>query len=199
VRRDITVKKSQGFYAFALGSYPGVHGTDITVDVDGQDVRMLSMYLRGGCWHDEIDPKKKACKIFRQGMGSLKSWIDSVASKGIPFLIMGNFNRMFDLPGDKLWDKIDDGTKGNGDLLRITEGQNSNCWVEHIFPKYLDHIVLDKLTTGWIVPNSFKEIVYDERIDFLEKPSDHCPISVAIDIPSPTFVPSAPARALPVQ
>lgn len=199
VRRGITVNQSQSFYAGLGIKMWGIQGTDITVDVDGQEIRMLSVQLREGCWHDEIDPKKKACRILKQGMKSIKSWIDSRESEGIPFAIMGNFNRMFDLPGDKLWNEIDGGTKGNGDLSRITEGQKSNCWVEHISPKYLDHIILDKLTTGWVVRNSFKEIVYDERIDFLKKPSDHCPISVVIDIPSFTFVPSAPAPALQVQ
>ena len=67
-------------------------------------------------------------------------------------------------------------------LSRVTEGLDSGCWVGHYPPQYIDHIVLDKIATGWVVPGSFNQIVYSEGADLKEELSDHCPISVVIDV-----------------
>ncbi|MDH3690729.1 MAG: hypothetical protein OEU36_14870 [Gammaproteobacteria bacterium] len=40
--------------------------------------------------------------------------MDARAAAGIPFIVMGDFNRRFDVPGDEFWPEIDDGKPANG-------------------------------------------------------------------------------------
>ncbi len=191
VRKELTVTQNPDYEALNVAGGQR-HGTDISVMVDGQEVRMLSVHLQSGCWEDDIYSPSEPCVILSQQMHRLEQWIDQRAAEGVPFLVMGDFNRRFDIPNDQFWSEIDDGNPPNADLSRVTEGLDSGCWVGHYPPQYIDHIVLDKIATGWVVPGSFNQIVYSEGADLKEELSDHCPISVVIDVPSSPSTPSAP-------
>lgn len=189
VRKWLTVTQNPDHQALNI-SGDQKYGTDITVEVEGQAVRMLSVHLQAGCWQDDINSLNDACVILKEQMRELERWIDQRASERVPFVIMGDFNRRFDVPADEFWPEIDDADPANADLSRVTQGLDSGCWVGHYPPQYIDHIVLDKQATGWIVPGSFQQIVYVEGDEFKQELSDHCPLSVVIDIPSSLGSPS---------
>ena len=46
---------------------------------------------------------------------------------------------------------------------------------------YIDHIVLDRVSSKWLVDGSFRQTVYTEGESLKEKLSDHCPLSIIID------------------
>ena len=95
--------------------------------------------------------------------------------------MVGDFNRRFEAQGDTFWPEIDDHLPANADLLRVTEGRTSECW-DREFPLYIDHIVMDKQSSEWLVTNSFKQVVYSEDVSFKRKLSDHCPIAVQLAV-----------------
>ena len=52
------------------------NGTDITVSLNGESIRMLSVHLKSGCWDDSITSNKDACKTLLNQLAELEEWID---------------------------------------------------------------------------------------------------------------------------
>jgi len=157
------------------------HGTDISVKINGHWVRMLSVHLKSGCWGDPLNASKDACRKLSAQLPVLESWIDARVADGVPFLVLGDFNRRFDNNADDtFWPEIDDGTPANADLFRVTENHTDQCWGS-LYPNFIDHIVLDLISTKWVVKGSFSHLVYDEGTEYKKKLSDHCPVIVIIN------------------
>jgi len=107
-----------------------------------------------------------------QAEGVMEKWIDARAAEGEPFILLGDFNRRFDILGDTFWPEIDDGEPANADLSRVTKGKINECW-NKIYPMFIDHIVLDRIASDWIVEDSFSQLVYTEGTELKKKLSDH--------------------------
>ena len=166
------------------------HGTDITVTVEEQPIRFLSVHLKSGCFDRDLEsasPNSDCGKLNRQ-IPELESWIDTRAEEMVPFVVFGDFNRRFDASGDTFWPEIDDGDPENADLLRVNEGETSSCW-QGQYPMYIDHLVFDSLSSEWIVDDSFEQILYNEpfssnseRARLQRELSDHCPLAVNLEL-----------------
>jgi endonuclease/exonuclease/phosphatase family metal-dependent hydrolase len=156
------------------------HGTYITVIIGDIEIRMLSVHLRSGCWEVPLSTDKEACNKLREQLAELETWIDARAAEGEPFILLGNFNRRFDILGDTFWSEIDDGEPANADLSRVTKDKINECW-NKIYPMFIDHIVLDRLASDWVFEDSFSQLVYTEGTELKKKLSDHCPLSSIID------------------
>ncbi|MDJ0596237.1 MAG: hypothetical protein QNJ72_40705 [Pleurocapsa sp. MO_226.B13] len=146
---------------------------------------MLSVHLKSGCFTKALEglgSGRGACDKLSLQVPILEDWIDDRARDGIPFAVMGDFNRRLNISGDDLWQEIDDAEPANSDLTKVTEGRISDCF-DGKFPQFIDHIVLDKQSTDWLTPDSFEQKLYNQplsREDFL---SDHCAIAVTLDMP----------------
>ncbi len=181
VRNTLTVNRNPDLDA--LNVTGGLrHGVDITVSIDGQDIRMLSIHLKSGCFAGPLTHSSDACQKLKSQVPVIEQWIDDRASEAIPFIILGDWNRRFDMPQEGFWEEIDDGKPHNADLWRITEGQDQLCWGRE-FAVFIDHIVFDKRAARWIEPFTFEQIVYQEDEALKEKLSDHCPIGVIVAVP----------------
>ena len=184
VRKGIEVIQNPDYDALNVSG--GLrYGTDITVSTDNEKIRLLSVHLKSGCFTKPLDglgSGRGACDKLSRQVPILEDWIDDRASEGIPFAVMGDFNRRLNISGDDLWDEIDDGVPANADLTKVTEGRTSDCFSGQ-YPQYIDHIVLDKLSTGWLVANSFDQELYGQPIANQSKLSDHCAIAVTLDMP----------------
>lgn len=192
VRRGLQVVQNDDFVALSTaGSNRNNEdlrrGTDITVTVDGQDIRLLSVHLKSGCFAQQLSTNNgNDCRKLKAQIPILESWIDDRAASNTPFIVLGDFNRRFDTAGDEFWPDIDDGMPTNADLSRVTEGLESGCWVGTFPPTFIDHIVLDSLTTEWLVEDSFEQVIFTEANTRENRNvlSDHCPISVELDVDS---------------
>ncbi len=114
-------------------------------------------------------------------MPALEAWIDARARDGTPFAVAGDFNRRF-TPADPLWTAIDDGDPPEARLTDAARGMRSRCWGgEH--PALIDHIVLSRQVSPWIIPGSVEQVVFEDA-DLSRKRtlSDHCPLAVTLDI-----------------
>ncbi|SDB58619.1 endonuclease/exonuclease/phosphatase family protein [Bauldia litoralis] len=165
------------------------YGVDITVNVDGTPLRLLAVHLKSFCFqHPLSSGGSNNCQRLKQQIPVLEDWIDARAIEGVPFAVLGDFNRRFEidenLPSeDSFWQDIDDGKPKGLDLSRVTAGRTSECWGGR-HPDFIDHIVLDQIAVGWVSSGSFEQLVYDEADEQFDSVlSDHCPISVVLDIP----------------
>ena len=88
---------------------------------------------------------------------------------------MGDLNRRMDGR-----DELLAGLNQAAPLLRVTEGRASPCWGGASF---IDHILAGGAARGWVEPNSLRVLVYREGAEAKERLSDHCPVSVRLQLP----------------
>jgi hypothetical protein len=159
-------------------------GTDLTVMLDGQPLRLLSVHLKSFCHEDDLDDVSPSddthCARLKRQIPILESWIEARAQEGVPLVVLGDFNRRFNIAGDDMWRELDD---GEPDLANHTEGLTSAC-LNAQFPEYIDHIVTDTQATGLVRSGSFEQLLFT-TVDPGGQ-ADHCPISVVFETIGPT-------------
>ena len=178
VRRGIAVTQNPDLAA--LDIYPDAHfrlrsGADITLDVDGNRLRLLGVHLKSGCHYAPLANSGRVCDTLRRQVPPLQGWITQRREEGVPFVLLGDFNRRMDGRDDML-----DALNQAAPLLRVTEGRSTPCWGGNSF---IDHIMLGGAARGWLEANSMRVMVFREGEDAKERLSDHCPVSVRLDLP----------------
>jgi endonuclease/exonuclease/phosphatase family metal-dependent hydrolase len=204
----VAIKKTSGFKVTS-SEYKALdvdrvrHGMDIILTKDDKQLRLLAVHLKSGCFDKPLDSlsvnvmpdtperkfkEKNACNILSNQIEPLERWIDLRASEGIPFMVLGDFNRRFAIDIEKsyedhegLWQAIDD--EGREDLWSPTLTKNSQCWGGY-YKDYIDHIVLDSRAKSKYIDNSFNQLVFDGEYsrELSNALSDHCPISIELGL-----------------
>jgi endonuclease/exonuclease/phosphatase family metal-dependent hydrolase len=151
-------------------------GADVTLRFGPREMRLLSIHLKSGCHERALTDPAEECKILRRQLPALEQWIDARASEGIPFAVLGDFNRAF-RSGDEFWKEIDDGEPPQADLIDAGAGERPGCWNGR-HDRFIDHIVLSPAAAQWLAPQSFQELVYEPGAR--GRLSDHCPLAIVL-------------------
>ena len=176
----------------ALDPYPDARlplrsGADITLDLPGGRLRLLAVHLKTGCHFDPLRSRRPACATLRRQVPALQGWIAQRAREGVPFIVLGDFNREMD------GREVDHRNTGEPEellaalrqaapLARATEGHSDPCWGED--GGFIDHILAGGAARAWMQPATLRVLVYRETDPALkERLSDHCPVSVRFDLP----------------
>ncbi len=180
VRQDIPVVQHPDVAALDV-SLPGHRhlrtGLDATLTLHGIAVRVLAVHLKSGCWEDPLtDSVKGACRALTAQLPVLEAWIAARKAEGVPFLVLGDFNRR--LKADDLFLA---GMEGTAPLALATAGRASPCWGGEDF---IDHILAGGAAAQWMLPQTLRVLVYRETApEMKERLSDHCPVSVRFAVP----------------
>ena len=165
----------------ALDLYPEARhrlrsGADITVETPGGMLRLLNVHLKTGCHGDRLGSPKRECETLRGQIPALQGWIAQRRAEGVPFVLLGDFNRRMDAP-----EEMGRALTSTGPLLRATEGRASPCWGGGSF---IDHIFAGGAARAWMRPETMRVLVYRETdISARGRLSDHCPVSVRFNLP----------------
>jgi endonuclease/exonuclease/phosphatase family metal-dependent hydrolase len=207
-RVGVAVKKSMGFTVTAQEYRPlnvgrVRYGMDITLSKNNEKFRLLAVHLKSGCFEKALDDdsvakmanasknqqrSKAACQKLAKQIEPLESWIDQRATEGVPFVVIGDFNRRFNRDIAKaygenqgLWQAIDD--EGAEDLWAPTIALDSGCWGGY-YKDYIDHIVFDPKAKQNYQVDSFQQLVFKGKYSkqLSRSLSDHCPISVELSL-----------------
>ena len=185
-RFDRVVKRDHE--ALGLGSnarYQLRWGVDLMVSRDGRRLRLLNVHLKSKCFGKSLrDPRSRPCRTLARQVEPLEAWIDARWREGVPFVVLGDFNRAFDRHGrrDHLWSAIDDGDPPGLELHRLPAGRDPTCWrgtsLHHRHP--IDFFVFGARAWKRVDPGSFRQIVWTDADADPRRglPSDHCPIAV---------------------
>jgi DDE superfamily endonuclease len=110
----------------------------------------------------------------------LEGWIDAAAEGPTPFIVLGDFNRRFNQPGDRVWADRDDGEPANADVTALTQEMPISCR-DNTFTEFIDHIVVDPRVLRWVDRTSFRHITYGQADKAVwNQISDHCPLLVEL-------------------
>jgi endonuclease/exonuclease/phosphatase family metal-dependent hydrolase len=205
-RVGVAVRKSSGYKASAieyreLDQGLARRGMDVTLTKNDKSVRLLAVHMKSGCFDKALDQAsitkmpnsnekeqyaKTACAELAKQAKPLEAWIDARAKEGIPFILLGDFNRRFvkdialnytEVQG--LWQTIND--EGAEALWAPTITAESQCWGGY-YKDYIDHIIFDPKAKTHYVKNSFEQLVFEPKYtrELSQKLSDHCPISIKL-------------------
>jgi len=186
-RVGIAVRKTVQIHAnpdlAGLDAEPGApfrlrYGLDVTLTGPGRaSLRILVVHLKTGCQTDPIALSHRAqCALLARQIPALSGWIAARQQEGVPFMVLGDFNRVFDQP-----EEFGDAMAKAAPLLRATQGFENPCWDGAPF---IDHIFLGGPARAWLVPDSLRVQVFHEiGASWKEKLSDHCPVSIRLHWP----------------
>jgi endonuclease/exonuclease/phosphatase family metal-dependent hydrolase len=152
-------------------------GADITLHLGGSDLRVLAVHLKKGCREVPMPKaKSRVCEELRDQIPPLTDWITARRQEGVPFVILGDFNRWMDEKDTFLAE-----LRGAAPLVRATAGQSSPCWGSENF---IDHILAGGAAVTWMHPDTLRVLIYRETDkSWKDRLSDHCPVSVQFVVP----------------
>jgi endonuclease/exonuclease/phosphatase family metal-dependent hydrolase len=178
VRRGLTVRQNPDLVALDVNPNAPFRlrsGADITLDVQGNKLRLLNVHLKSGCHEQSLTNSGRTCATLRRQLPALQGWIAQRVEEGVPFLLMGDFNRRMDRPEELLAS-----LNQVAPLARATEGRGSSCWGGSSF---IDHILAGGAARAWMRPDTLRVLIYREGEDMKDHLSDHCPVSVRLTLP----------------
>ena len=160
-------------------------GVDLTVRRNGQSLRLLNVHLKSRCFAKSLRvPRDRHCRKLSRQVDLLEPWIDARWREGVPFVVLGDFNRALDRHGsrDHLWEAIDDGDPQGLKLHRLPAGQEPACWrgTSRYHRHPIDFFVFGARAWRRVDRASFRQVVWTDRDADARRglPSDHCPIAV---------------------
>ena len=169
IRKGVAFTRNPDLSELAIGNPDLRWGVDITL-AGAKPLRLLAVHLKSGCSAGE---EKKPCPALFDQVPVLQKWIDARRAEGIPFAMLGDWNRRLAVPEDAVWKRLNE----SATLVDSAEGKGATCVKR--YPDFIDHIVLDPKAAARRVPGTFSEFTYGVAED--QHPSDHCPITLTID------------------
>jgi endonuclease/exonuclease/phosphatase family metal-dependent hydrolase len=178
-KRGLTVTRQPDFTALDIrGDGSLRYGARIDLVHNGRTLKLMSVHLKSGCF--ENTTTSAACPTLLAQIPVLEGWIDEAARGAEPFIVLGDFNRRFNVPGDQVWAELDDSEPENADLTTLTKEMPVSCRTNE-FAEFIDHIVLDRRATPWADRTSFRQLTYRQADrEVWDKLSDHCPVQVEL-------------------
>lgn len=152
-------------------------GADVTLKLPGGFLRVLAVHLKSGCFEGRLTYRRnRACETLARQVPPLRGWIAERRAEGVPFVIMGDFNRRMDIRDPFFRD-----LERSAPLALATEGRLSPCWGGE---RFIDHIVAGGAARAWMQPQTLRVLLFAESgQQWKERLSDHCAVSVRFNIP----------------
>jgi len=152
-------------------------GEDVTLHLDSGPLRILAVHLKTGCRESPLfHTRRRQCRELAEQVPPLTQWIAARQAEGVPFILMGDFNRWMD-GHDQLWSAL----RRAAPLTRATQGFASPCWGGESF---IDHIIAGGPARDWLEPGTLRVLVFKQTgEEWKERLSDHCPVSVRLRLP----------------
>lgn len=174
IRKGIAYERHEDLHALDVGVDSLNHhlraGLDVTLHLDGGDLRVLVVHLKSGCFTDYS--QSDACPQLEAQLPVLLDWIKARLAANEAYIVTGDFNRRF-ARNDSFWKALN-----SVDRMTDAAGTTRPACYNGLYSKFIDHVVAGSKAQARI--SAFHEYVYPENTD-KNQISDHCPVSVKID------------------
>jgi endonuclease/exonuclease/phosphatase family metal-dependent hydrolase len=179
-------------------------GLDVMIPLKSGPLRVMVVHLKSGCQRSPLDSTGKdepACGPLSKQAPILKRWIDLRKAEGVPFMVMGDFNRVL-TPGSSHEQCPAQGACDRRALLPWLDANGVDtapiliptalvehgigCFTQAHGANLIDHLILGGGAESGYVAGSVKshnyvdpktmEPILDKKKTGLY--SDHCPVSI---------------------
>ena len=166
--------------------------------LDGRQLHVLVVHLKSGCQDfSSSSISISACRQLAAQLPILARFLDDLESQGLPILLLGDFNLRFVAQSGQAasagaWALLDNGHPAGARLERLTTGfvQPEGCFLPRYGNRPIDHILLAGTLVGHGIPGSLQAhpFMTSSKPPRLRRGaqwflSDHCPLSVVIQLP----------------
>lgn len=168
---------------------------EVEIERDGRRLVVLAVHLKSGCVVGGLGeaglggdvsafehPSDPDCTTAARQVEPLQNWIRARSEGDVPYVIMGDFNRAFDVKDedDDLWRAMNQPLGDRQELVRFPDRKSATCWKNAPPARYyrnpIDFIVLDPRAAEWAASRSFGWVTYDTDLSVrAAQISDHCP------------------------
>ncbi len=169
IRSELAWQRHPDLEDIAAGSRNYRWGTDVTVTLDGHDLRLLSVHLASGCWgegEDRSSRRSRTCATLREQFAELGDWVEARRNDESAYVMLGDFNRRLAVPGDWGWRAL---APRSARLQLLTAEIETEC--DPDFTEFVDHIVANPAASRLLVPGSTRELPRETPHP------DHCAIA----------------------
>ena len=192
-RPGIPIRCNQDYRALGLEENTVRWGVDASLFPDTpESIRLLGVHLKSGCNRDSLASGREACAILQRQVPALEAWIDARAAAGERYVVLGDFNRRFDLePGEArdgagrtiaMWPELDDADPADADLAHFDTGPGAEaCRAGDPIREAIDYIVVGRILLSAVAADSQRMWTYPR--DDARWP-DHCLRSLTLNLGS---------------
>lgn len=193
VRRGVPHRCNPDYRALGLDDDDVRWGADMTLfPGTPRELRLLAVHLKAGCAWDPLTARRQPCEILARQVPELEAWIDARAREGVPFMVVGDFNRQLgreqgparDEAGRSVavWPEIDDGDPPGARLTNAGAGLRPvSCRPGEQPRPPIDHLVLGEKAAAALREGSYRMWPYPAEPRGARWP-DHCIRSVELDM-----------------
>ena len=183
VRKGISYENVGSFEELALEMEGLRYGVVIRLLGPQDTVEVMAVHLKSGCFVDDYSTSdRRACDVLERQVPVLDKWIEDRIASGTQFVLLGDFNHRLSTPENKLWQvltEMDDQPVALLNSMQHLEGCHPR------YPKPIDHIIMGPKAANLYVSGSEAVHYYQSQAQEMteeEMLSDHCPISVALEL-----------------
>ncbi|MGF1728461.1 endonuclease/exonuclease/phosphatase family protein [Photobacterium kasasachensis] len=183
-------------------------GIELNGSINGKELTFLNLHMKSSCHELKLDNSKIDCKTFANQVYVLEEWIEGMVKNEKDFVLLGDFNRVFDLDwsfearsdGGNAKDKPTDESQTRSFLHEINDGKPESVaiyYAPNVFVRKhsdwncyekIDRFFLNRTfaeTLMWKTPALGLEAIGTNYPDFGRdkvRPSDHCPITLELPL-----------------
>jgi len=155
-------------------------GVSVRLFWEGNDLTLLNVHLKSGCFGDEIAPvdgehPKSDCRTHERHINALEAWTEAHITQRRPIAIAGDFNRRLnadqsgegaDTPDD-LWADLNDNKPRGASFVKFpakkATAAGRSCWAHqqggpgHYYPQPIDFLLFGQRAENLVQAGSFRE------------------------------------------
>jgi endonuclease/exonuclease/phosphatase family metal-dependent hydrolase len=145
----------------------------------GAPIDLLVVHLKSGCSTDPLDSELAACRLLAQQAGLLGEWIAEQSARNATFIVLGDFNRAPpESADDAFWQQV---RTGPAELV-AEQLPFRNCFAGQPWTRFIDHLLVSAPLLPRLVRGSPRHFGYRSADVVRYRLSDHCPVSISLNM-----------------
>ena len=156
---------------------------------DRQSLTLLNVHLKAGCYNNKADKqnkRRKSCQQLGRQADLIRAWAEQQGNSN--YAILGDFNRQLKNSADKYAERLQSAglhTTGHNNASQCFSrryDKKKRRWTLRNYKQYIDHILLSDAAFSTLQPGSFRQHSFAKDDVLNHYLSDHCPISVELNL-----------------